>query len=234
MNTRGVTRWWVLLTALVVGCSPWGKTDSQKDPFSNDFEPNVNLYVSLGRMHEAAKRYVPAIEAYEKAIKHAPGNAEAHSLLGLAYDRVGLGRPAIQQHKKALELSPGSAWLHNNLGYSYMTQGQHPLAIEQFEKALKLDPHNARYRNNLAVTLGLAGLYQASLEEFRRTGTEAEAHYNLACVHYYLQRWDQADTCFRRALELDSECEEAKVWLDKIRAAKAAAATRPTATKPSP
>ena len=215
MITRNAIWWGPLLAAVLTGCQAGGLTPDDDLPGPPE-PPDVNLYVALGRMHEAADRDVPAVEAFEKAVEMSPRNVDARVRLGLAYDRVGLRRLAVAQHRKALELAPHSAWLHNNLGYSYMIQNQYALAVEQFEKALTLDPQNARYRNNLAVALSLSGLYQAGLDEFRRAGTELEAQYNLGCVYFYLRRWDRAAACYRRALAADPNCEEAKAWLAKI------------------
>jgi len=232
VNARMLVRWGTLVAGLLAGCAQTlPPTDAGLPPQPPD-PPDVGLYVTLGRMHEAAHRDVPAIESYEKAVKIDPNSVRARVLLGLAYDRVGLTKLALQQHRKALELEPDAAWLYSNLGYSYMIKGQYPLAIQQFEQAIQRDPQDHRYRNNLAVAMGRAGLYQACLDEFRSTGTEAEAHYNLGCVYFYQRRWHLAAACFRKALALDPGSTEARTWLDRL--THPGPATQRAATCPGP
>ena len=99
------------------------------DPYS--------LYV-LGRLKFRQKKYDEAIDAFSRAAKLDPQDAQVQNFLGLALSEKGLRGPAETALRKAIQIDPGCADAHNNLAVVYVTQ-QPPLvelARWHYRKAL--------------------------------------------------------------------------------------------------
>jgi len=99
------------------------------DPYS--------LFV-LGRLRYNQKNYDEAIDAFSRAAKLDPQDAQVQNFLGLALSDKGLRGPAETALRKAIQLDPGYANAHNNLAVVYITQ-QPPLvelARWHYQKAL--------------------------------------------------------------------------------------------------
>ena len=78
-------------------------------------------------------------------------------------------------------------------------------ARKTLEAALRLQPDAPEAVNKLAMALNQLGDYQASLA-LQRQGLEhapdnAALHYNLGCVLHLLERFDEAQPAFTRALQ---------------------------------
>jgi hypothetical protein len=113
------------------------------DPYS--------LFV-LGRLKFRQKKFDEAIDAFSRAAKLDPQDAQTQNFLGLALSEKGLRGPAETALRKAIQLDPGYANAHNNLAVIYLTQ-QPPLvelARWHYQKALAAGhPRNAELEKML-------------------------------------------------------------------------------------
>ena len=92
----------------------------------------------LGRLRYSQKNYDEAIDAFNRAAKLDPQDAQVQNFLGLALSDKGLRGPAETALRKAIQIDPGYANAHNNLAVVYITQ-QPPLvelARWHYQKAL--------------------------------------------------------------------------------------------------
>jgi hypothetical protein len=116
------------------------------DPYS--------LFV-LGRLKFRQKKLDEAIDAFSRAAKQDPQDAQVQNFLGLALSEKGLRGPAETALRKAIQLDPGYANAHNNLAVIYLTQ-QPPLvelARWHYQKALAAgQPRNAELEKMLDAT----------------------------------------------------------------------------------
>ena len=92
-----------------------------------------SLFV-LGRLKFRQKKYDEAIDAFSRAAKLDPQDAQVQNFLGLALSEKGLRGPAETALRKAIQIDPGCADAHNNLAVVYITQqpplvGAGPLAL---------------------------------------------------------------------------------------------------------
>ena len=88
-----------------------------------------------------------------------PKSGEAHTLLGVAYDRKGLPDRAQQSFDLALRAPDEKAMHLNNLGYLLYKHGDYEEAIKYLKRAAKLSPDDQRIWNNL-------GMAQCGVEKF--------------------------------------------------------------------
>lgn len=80
-----------------------------------------------------------------------PKSGEAHMLLGIAFDRKGLGARARDAFETAAHAPDDRAMHLNNLGFLLYRQGEYSDAIKHLKRAAKLNPAENRIWNNLAL-----------------------------------------------------------------------------------
>lgn len=118
------------------------------------------LLVELGKAQIAAALIGDARETLDKSLKADPENWQAHSALGVIYDRLGLFEAARAAYRKALELSPNNVAVINNLGLSLALSGKLDEAIRTLEKLRNSEYSTLQARQNLAMLYGLKGDFE--------------------------------------------------------------------------
>jgi tetratricopeptide (TPR) repeat protein len=156
-----------------------------------------------GMNFERSGDWAKAREVYEEIRKKQPEHVEATHRLAIVADAQRRHAEAEQLFLLALERAPRNAELLADLGYCYYLQGQLAKAESALSKATKLDPSNQRYSNNLGLVLGHQGRYEEALDCFRKSGSEADAHYNLAFIYATQERVADAKSRFQMALISD-------------------------------
>ena len=121
-----------------------------------------------------------AIEELSMAASMNPGLADAHNLLGVAYDRKGLPELARRAFEEAVKLESANAEILNNLGYLLYKNGDYRGAADRLKKAVKLAPNDARILNNLALAQSQMGKFDDAYKNFARAGGEITGRLNVA------------------------------------------------------
>ena len=114
-------------------------------------ESTMADHLRKGREYLQAGQLNEAIAALTLAASIDPKSAEAQTLLGVAYDRKGLGARAREAFETALHAPDDQAMHLNNLGFLLYRQGDFDGSIKYLKRATKLDPTNARIWDNLAT-----------------------------------------------------------------------------------
>jgi tetratricopeptide (TPR) repeat protein len=156
-----------------------------------------------GLNFERVGNWKQAREVYEEIRQKQPGNVQAAHRLGVVADAQRRYAEAEQLFLLALDQEPRNAEILADLGYCYYLQGQLAKAESALGKATKLEPANQRYRNNLGLVVGHQGRYEEALDCFRKSGSEADAQYNLAFIYAAQDRVDEAKRSFQLALARD-------------------------------
>lgn len=167
-------------------------------------EPDsVPALTARGRILSAAGQLDGAIADFTHALAKAPDNTTALTELAMTFDRIPERVVEAEPlYRKVLELNPDSAAARNNLGFNFLLQARAEEAVTILSGALALDRKNPRILANLATAYLLKGDKGKALQLFRQTVSEAEAYNNIGYLYMTQSRWDEAESAFRKALEL--------------------------------
>jgi Flp pilus assembly protein TadD len=129
--------------------------------------------------------------------------AEAHSLLGVAFDRKGLGDRAKDSYERAAKIEPEDPQTLNNLGFSLYQNGNYRAAIDRLKRAARLAPNDERILNNLGLALCRLGKFDDAYRYFARAGGEQTGRINVATMLERLGRDAEAIRYYEAAQHVD-------------------------------
>jgi tetratricopeptide (TPR) repeat protein len=119
----------------------------EKNP--RDFAANLNLgAVQLSRLNAAG-----AVSALETAVGAEPGRADAHNMLGLAFQFVGRAAEAAAEFEAALRLRPDYDAARFNLANAQIKAGKLDDAIENLRKLAAANPSDPLPKKRLQEAL---------------------------------------------------------------------------------
>jgi Flp pilus assembly protein TadD len=198
----------IIIFCLVFGCSR--KTD--------------NHYNKLGVNYLNNGQYDYAINAFIKAIKLNPSNAEVHFNLGRAYNRKGMDDKAraefsissridpetfdecVIKYKEKIDYEFTDTQHLAELGSAYAEKGMLDEAIGTYKKVLEIESGNVRVHYVLGTLYSKKGMYGEAISEFRRAieidQGMPEAHYNLGMAYYKQGMIDMAISEYKSTLGL--------------------------------
>jgi tetratricopeptide (TPR) repeat protein len=181
--------------ACLSGCGPASPPEE-----TSEFAKAMNR----GKAHLENRDAVLAIEAFERAIEHAPDSAPALRNLARAYLLARDVEPLEEVLGKARALERESAATSYLTGLSLARQSRFEQAIPEFEHAVQLDPHTATLRYQLARAYQAAGRHEEAIEQLHETlrldPFNSAAHYRLAG---YARQAGDMEELERRLRELE-------------------------------
>jgi Flp pilus assembly protein TadD len=158
-------------------------------------------HMVAGRALLLTGRVNEAIAELSLAVSLDPRLSEANNLLGLAYDRKGLGERAKESYEKAVSIEEDAQTL-NNLGFSLYQNGNYRAAVDRLKRAAKLAPGDQRILNNLALAQSRLGKYDDAFKSFARAGGELAGRMNVATMLERAGRDEEAIKHYEAALRL--------------------------------
>lgn len=176
--------------------------------------PEIDILHARGLMrqglHSEAERMLDEVRS------RAPRDPRINRYLSLIYadsERLDL---AIEELQRATRLEPGHAASWNNLGFLLLSVQRYEQALAALQEAVSLDGSNVRFRNNLGFALAANNRPSEALAAFRGTGSNADAHANLALALELGGEPSEASQHYKRALTYDPEHELAHQGLDRL------------------
>lgn len=164
-----------------------------------------------------AGRPEEAIAWIERTLAAKPGYADAYNTLGGARHALGDEAGAAEAFERAVAVDPHCARASNNLGLLLQQRGDPVAAERRFRAALAVTPLSADYENNLGTSLMAQGRFDEAIAAFRAAAAHdpanAAAWNNLGnallCVEGFRENFPEADSAYRRAIELKPDFAEA-------------------------
>ncbi len=169
------------------------------------------VYVTLGRIHEAAGDHDLAVQEFQRAF--ALDNHSANALQGIANSQESAGRiqEAEATFKQAAALRPDFWDGYEELGLFYDRQAMYPKAIEQLRHVVQLTPDNAQAFSNLgAIYIDTSdpkyrGDAEIALKRSIELNPSYAAYANLGSLFYDERRYSEAAAMTEKALQLNPE-----------------------------
>lgn len=120
-----------------------------------------------GELEESNRAYRQGEDMFARVLQIVPPTsppaAEAHKMLGLAYDLRGRRDAAIEQYRQSLAISPQDAEIQDYLADLYAAKGMMRQAVESWQMAAQLAPADHTIRAKLQAAL--AALAQGAAAE---------------------------------------------------------------------
>lgn len=118
--------------------------ENQKAEYERIIEENpddLEALVGLGNLYFDTKKYQPAVDLYQKALRLDPKNANVRTDMAIAYFNLRLTDIAIREVRQAIKDNPEHAYAYFNLGvFLWRGKGDYQGSLEAFQKYLKLEP----------------------------------------------------------------------------------------------
>jgi Tfp pilus assembly protein PilF len=177
--------------------------DANNQPVKRDTASNsAREHLELGRQFLIDGNYNEAISELSLAASLDPKLSEAHNLLGVAYDKKGLGDRAKESFERAVKID-GDADTLNNLGFSFYQSGNYRAAVDRLKRAAKLAPTDERILNNLGLALCRLGKIDEAYKAFARATGPLTGNLNTAKMLERFGREDDAIRYYEAARQID-------------------------------
>src|SRR4029453_8399431 len=127
---------WVLVLLLGLALLPTGAMADLPAPKSTP--ENTNM--AAGRKAIEAKDYKAAVGHLTKAVQEDPNNADAHTMLGFSYRKLGTFDKSMDSYQRALKIDANNRSAHEYLGELYLDMNQPDNAEKQLVVLKKACP----------------------------------------------------------------------------------------------
>ena len=159
-------------------------------------------HLEIGRQFLIDGNYGEAISELSLAVSLDPKLSEAHSLLGVAYDKRGFGDRAKESFERAVKIDEDADTL-NNLGFSFYQSGNYRAAVDRLKRAAKLAPNDERILNNLGLAYCRLGKIDEAYKAFSRATGPLTGNLNVAKMLERFGREDDAIRYYEAARQID-------------------------------
>jgi tetratricopeptide (TPR) repeat protein len=184
-------------------------------------------WFNLGLATQDGDDLEAAADSYRQAVRIDPNLAEAYNNLGMVLREMGNDAGALEQFDTALRIRPQYVQARRNLVEAYnalgvmeMERANPATAARHFRAALAATATHAVSRINLANALLALGELEEALHHGKIAVAQdpavAAGHHNLGSILRRLNRVDEAQACYRKALAIEPEFVEALLGLASI------------------
>jgi Flp pilus assembly protein TadD len=167
----------------------------------------LNEYLDEAQHHIDKNEFDAAIAPLQKVIADQPDFAYAHFQLAYVYTALKKPSEARAEYERTIALDPKMAEAYLNLG-TLLLDSDPAAACAPLSKAVELLPAQSRPRFLLGVAQERAGNLSKAAASFegavRLDPGDAETSLHLANLYLQLKRPAEAETKFRRVLEIQS------------------------------
>ncbi|HEU5467831.1 MAG TPA: tetratricopeptide repeat protein, partial [Steroidobacteraceae bacterium] len=163
------------------------------------------VQMAIGRLRLATGDAADAVTAFRRAQALAAHSPDV--MIGLA-DALAAAREfqeAEKEYRRAIATQPSYAAAHMAYGDFLFSPARAAEAAEAYEHATILTPADPMAFSNLGASRLLMGDFQGAADAFERSlalDPRGYAYANMGSVEYYLGRYREAETMYRKAAEL--------------------------------
>jgi serine/threonine-protein kinase len=162
-------------------------------------------HITLGRVHNASRRYADAEASFQRALVLRPDHPDAIVGLAQVYEGQGRAADADRMFQKALTLRPDAAGTYSRYGVFCYGQGRFAEAAKLFGKAAELVPDFSHAHSDLGAALQALQRYDEATVAYRKSialEPTAAGWSNLGALQFVLGQYGEARKSFERAVAL--------------------------------
>ena len=159
-------------------------------------------HLEIGRQFLLDGNYNEAVSELSLAVSLDSKLSEAHSLLGVAYDKKGFADRAKDSFERAVKMDEDADTL-NNLGFSFYQSGNYRAAVDRLKRAAKLAPNDERILNNLGLAYCRLGKIDEAYKAFTRATGPLTGNLNTAKMLERFGRENDAIRYYEAARQID-------------------------------
>jgi len=175
------------------------------------------MYYNLAVTYKRLGRLADAEAAFREAVRLTPTILQHYAALAETLLEEKKYSEAEAYALKAAKMDSKNSGVREMLAALYQKQGHRKKAIGSLAAAIRLDPTKASYRQEMAELLLHYRQFRKGLpaceEWLALAPRSAAAHYALGFAHYNLQHYAEARAAFERALALDPDLRQARLYL---------------------
>lgn len=191
----------------------------------------LEAHNNLGDVYAEKGMFDEALKEYQEAMKLNPLLSKTQDNMANIYKRKGLLDDAIRECNKALRLDSNYVGTHSTLASIYEKKGMFDEAMAEYKKVLTIDSSCAEAHNNLGNLYATRAhndssgakkqLFNDAIKEYKEAlklkKDYLEAHNNLGNVYRANGMDKLAREEYNKALEIDPNCEAARLNLQKLK-----------------
>lgn len=151
-----------------------------------------------------------------RALETTPQSIGAKELLAYVHGRQG-DRDGAQQLLKEVvnDINAPLSALYEYASLLLISSPEE--SIGPLERALRIDPHSFEVLHDLATAYACVGRKKEAIEKYGMAAQvnphSSDLFYNLGCLHDELRDCEKANACYRKSIELNSQCVKALINL---------------------
>lgn len=124
------------LAALVAACTNGGNGNVKQESKEAEKTEAARVHTELGQKYMQQGNLKIALDDLNKALSYDPDYVDAHTVLGLLYERIGDPKQAEEHYRRAAQLRPKSGNELNNYGTFLCRAGRYDESKDYFERAI--------------------------------------------------------------------------------------------------
>jgi len=205
---------------LLTGAATRGAGDANPEATALALYEQGEQLHKAGQHAQARQKFMAARDAFAKASRVTPDNAEIHYHLGVAYETLQQYPEAIKAYREAVSRTlkyPADLFASYNLANAHAALGQHVEAVEAYQQVLRLSPGLAMPHYNMGLSYAAINppRHAEAIKEFqeairlqpeadKETNKQqlAQTYYNLGVTHGAAGQFEEAAVAFTNAVRL--------------------------------
>lgn len=179
-----------------------------------------DLTAAHRHLAQAGETQPPSHDPFQQRLQLLGQGEKAQIFKAAELLKAGMPEAAVELLQEATHINPESTQAWINLGSALARSGRAEEAKSAYRTALSLAPDNANAHSHLAILLTRSGNQVAAIEEARAAVAvdpdHRTAHFVLGYLLLGAQEYDDAESHFRKARELDPR--GARAWIGEAAA----------------
>jgi len=151
-------------------------------------------WIGAGNAARESGNWGEALACYHEALNQQPGDMDALTNLGLAYQDLHKPEESVKYFGRAVEINPRSAEAHFMLANALRDEIRLSQAIAEYDKALEIQPDYVDALHNIGITCMQGGKADDAVDVFRKVleidSNRPESH---SCLLMNLNYHDRSD-----------------------------------------